>query len=53
MSAIEGVIGEWNQGLPELLDRVGGESIGAHPTLEVDILLVEDVLVLLSHRLSK
>ena len=53
MGAVEGVVGERDEDVPERLDRVVGEAVGLHPVPERDVLLVEDLLLLLAHRAAQ
>ena len=53
MCSVERVVGERYERLPELRDRFIGEAIGLHSVAERDVLLVEDLLLLLTHRASE
>ena len=50
---VEGVVGEREQDLPELVDRDLGEAALEHAGLEAGVLLVELLLLLLAHRAAE
>ncbi len=53
MRLVEGVVGERHQDVPQRLDRGPGVAVGGHARLERDVLGVEDLALLLAHRLAQ
>ena len=53
MCSVKCVIREWNQNFPETLNGSDRETILLHARFEWDVLLIENLLILLSHRFTE
>ena len=53
MCTVKCVIREWNQNFPETLDGADREAILFHARFKWDVLLIQNLLILLTHRLSQ
>ena len=53
MCAVKCIVREWDKNFPETRNRTDRESILFHASFEWDVLLIQNLFILLTHRFTE